>query len=203
MSDEFYGLHRTLKNYGNDFKVVKRNMSKELSVFSKAPNQSSDECKRRIQEKYYETNAIMKTTFNEYIERLSSIVEVKDMMNIERTRNNICAAGNESLKKKYSLILNDYDYNPQKQQQQNFIPVTVKQESPKYFVHVPQNISYEEGKKEESTDMYSRRLNTIGYRKNTVPDKIIEDNNRKSIPIFPLHVRQLDEVSNDSNNVNK
>jgi hypothetical protein len=112
MSLNFYELHDRLKLFGNEYKQVKKDILKELSLSVKEPNTDCEGLKVKIEEKYQKTNAILKETFHVYIERLSSIVEVKDMMNVEKLRNDDIASGVESLKKKYTMILNEYNYKP-------------------------------------------------------------------------------------------
>jgi hypothetical protein len=115
MSLNFNDLHGRLKVYGNDYKKVKKDILKELSLSLKGPSTDCEGLKTKIEEKYQNTNAILRDTFHVYIERLSSIVEVKEMINVEKMRNDNIASGVESLKKKYTMILNEYNHRPGQQ----------------------------------------------------------------------------------------
>ena len=94
MSESFYELHGDLKTYGNDFKVSKKDLIYETRNVIKE-NGNYDAIKIQIQDKYEETNALLKKTFLIFLEKLSTIEEVKELINTEKIRNEFYSADEE------------------------------------------------------------------------------------------------------------
>jgi hypothetical protein len=150
MSLNFYELHDRLKLYGNEYKQVKKEVLKELSLSLKEQSTDCEGLKMKIEEKYQNTISIVRETFHVYIERLSSLVEVKEMMNVEKIRNDNIASGAESLKKKYTMILNEYNYKPSQQ--------------PSFELENKQNKSFEE--RRQTRAITKEEMNWIGGMEN-------------------------------------
>ena len=85
MSISFKDMHSQLKNYGNDYKVVKKDIIHHLKIMNMERIEDFDVMKSKIGENYTKTTGIIKETFYKYFESLTSIIEVKDTIIFEKS----------------------------------------------------------------------------------------------------------------------
>ena len=197
MSEDFYGLHGSLKTYGNEFKESKKELINEANSVIKENMGDFDNINLKIQEKYQQTNDLLKNTFLIFMDKLSSIEEVKQLIIIEKTRNENCSSGPEAMKRNFSLIFDEYNTDNKTSKidmispnnQQNFERVSIKK-----GLHEENKLSpnIENDKiKQMNNQCNSELLPEPNLSSNTMKKLQFEENKENYTAIFYLKCFQL------------